>query len=253
MMMHNSTSSSNVASFASNGLKKRWQSEDSESDNVHSFNPCVDIKIKEPPPRPQQPHSSADKTKPQASTTSASSESSNSESSEDSSDEEKTTTVTTTSTTQSNRKQNENDTLDNFSLGNFLNKVKNQSPAQNRGGQGEATLNSSIAAENAGIISPLRPEDDISDLLSQKRSPFPDNLITDGGANPILELRPLSPLKGSPPPVPRNKSQRRRRSHKTKKSSASAANGESYLRLLNQFFTAFLVVVCDGKIMNADF
>ena len=201
---------------AQNGLKKRWQSEDSESDHGHTFNPCVPLIEKKPPP--PQPLNS-DKTKPQASTSSASSESSNSESSEDSSDEEK---------EKNNKKNvsNENDNLDTFSLGNFLNKVKNQSPAQNN--HHLSSLNSASPSEVADghVISPLHPEDDISDLLSQKRSPFPDNLITGGATNPILELRPLSPLKGSPPPVPRNKSQRRRRSHKTKKTVASAAIGK---------------------------
>ena len=218
MMIPNSATAS-----ASNGLKKRWQSGDSESDQGHTFNPGVQLIEKKPPPQPQMINS--DKTKPQASTSSASSESSNSESSEDSSDDEKTTS-------QNNKKNsNENDNLDTFSLGNFLNKVKNQSPAQNNHQSSLNSLNSPGVHHGDGssaVISPLHPEDDISDLLSQKRSPFPDNLITGGATNPILELRPLSPLKGSPPPVPRNKSQRRRRSHKTKKTAASAAIGKQF-------------------------
>ena len=189
MMASNSASSASISS-ASNGLNlnKRWQSEDSESD--HAFNPCVPMIEKKPP----APPSTVIKP-PQASTTSASSDSESESSGDSSSDEEK------------KSKKNENDNLDTFSLGNFLNKVKNQSPAPS----------TQIPSESGAS-----PEDDISDLLSQKRSPFPDNLnlITGvAGANPIPELsKPLSPLKGSPPPVTRSK--KKRRTHK--KSSTSA-------------------------------
>ena len=177
------SNSAATASVASNGLSKRWHSEDSESD--HNFNPSVPVIEKNPPAHPNTV------TKPpQASTTSASSSDSESESS-GSSDEEK------------KSKKNDNDNLDTFSLTNFLKKAKNQSPAP-----------------QVPALSERSPEDDISDLLSQKRSPFPDNLISGAAANPLLELsRPLSPLKGSPPPISRSKN-RRRRTHKKSSSSA---------------------------------
>jgi hypothetical protein len=81
-----------------------------------------------------------------------------------------------------------------FSLNSLLNKVKKQSPGPSAMPQATTPTSNLFSA-----ASDVNDDCDISDLLSQKRSPFPTNLTDEVTTKPILDIsRPLSPIHGSP-------------------------------------------------------